>query len=85
MTGSDLEPETGLGFSNGTTEDADGSNLELRFVFLGGRQARQSFIFAIANGSCSWLVLTSWSARTPLVKPWRSLAEPFCNPTVISR
>ena len=44
LTGSDLEPEMGLGFSNGTTEDADGSKLEPRFVFLDGRQARQSFV-----------------------------------------
>ena len=28
LTGSDLEPTSGFGFSNGTTDDADGSKLE---------------------------------------------------------
>jgi len=44
LTGSDLEPEMGLGFPNGTTDDADGSKLEPRFVFLDGFQERHSFV-----------------------------------------
>ena len=61
LTGSGLEPWEVFGFSNGTTEDADGSVSEPRFVFS-GCQHRQSLVAAfLPDRVCVALVVNRHS------------------------